>query len=96
MHVSGQTVAQFVQPVQLSGDAIKAKLYPLRLTSFVKAMVLVGQLTRHTPHPLHFSLSTTIAPFNAIFTNSLIYNFIQIYIILYKKAINRNVKTIIV
>jgi len=90
MQVSGQTVAQFAQPVQFSGDAIKAKLYPLLLTSLAKAMVFVGQLARHTPHPLHFSESTTIAPFNAIFTNSLIYKFLQMYIIISQKATNRN------
>jgi len=66
MHVSGQTVAQFEHPVQFSGYAIWAKLYPLLFTSLAKAMVLVGQFTRHTLHPLHFSVSTTIAPLSAI------------------------------
>jgi len=68
----------------------------LLLTSLAKAIVLVGQLARHTPHPLHFSLSTTIAPFNAMFTINLVYKFLQKYINLPKKAINRNEKVVII
>jgi len=39
----------------------------LLLTSLDKAMVPVGQLAMQTLQPLHLSVSTTIAPFSAIF-----------------------------
>jgi hypothetical protein len=50
-------------------------LYPLLFTSLAKAMVLVGQLAIQTLQPLHFSVSTTIAPLSAILKYFLVYRF---------------------
>jgi small subunit ribosomal protein S1 len=48
-------------------NLVKEDGYPLLLTCFARAIVCVGQLATQTPQPLHFSVSTTIAPLNAIF-----------------------------
>lgn len=64
MHESGHTMAQLAQPMHRSGLAGIAKLYPLEFTSRENSITLVGQATIQTPHPLHFTVSTTIAPFD--------------------------------
>jgi hypothetical protein len=40
------------------------KLYPLEFASVESAKTVVGQATTHKSQPLHFSMSTTIAPLN--------------------------------
>jgi hypothetical protein len=48
-------------------------------------MVCVGQFTTQTPQPLHFSVSTTIAPRNAIIYNvlKLFFHFKKIKTVVY-------------
>ncbi len=73
MQLSGQTVAQFVHPVQASLFSSLGKWYPFALTCSAMTITLVGQATIHSSHPLQDSVSTTIAPFT--FAILFIFNF---------------------
>ena len=64
MHASGQTLAQAEQPTQSSLFAMCEKLYPFEFASVDNAKTVVGHATTQRSQPLHFSVSTTIAPLN--------------------------------
>jgi hypothetical protein len=76
MMPSGQTTAQFAQPIQSSLINSK-KLYPFLFTFFDSAIQLFGQPWIQTAHPLQSSVSITKVPLNAIVSIFNVINYVD-------------------
>lgn len=64
IQASGQTVAQAMQPIQLSGVLIYEKFKPFEFASLESASTSYGHATTQRSQPLQRSVFTTTAPLN--------------------------------